>query len=136
MNQTLLFRFYKLLSSPAAQAASFIIGGLIISLATLLPAESLPPAPGGDKLHHVIGFGGWALMCAFGPFKRFVYMALFVIFWGGVIELIQPYVNRYGEWLDFYADAFGALLVLITRFGIDTFISKKRTDINKNSTKK
>ena len=116
---------YRLLNSPAVQTVGFIIGGLIISLATLLPAENLPSTPGSDKLHHVIGFGGWALMCAFGPFKRFVYMTLFIIFWGGMIELIQPSVNRYGEWLDFYADAFGALLVLTTRFGFYSLFKRK-----------
>ncbi|ETX10314.1 hypothetical protein MUS1_15475 [Marinomonas ushuaiensis DSM 15871] len=120
-----MFRFYRLLCSPAVQTAGFIIGGFIISLATLLPAENLPPAPGSDKLHHIIGFGGWTLICALGPFKRFAYMALFIIFWGGAIELIQPSVNRYGEWLDFYADAFGVLLVLIIRFGFHNFLKRK-----------
>jgi len=125
MNKTLIFRFYQFLSSPAVKTAGFFIGGLIISLATLLPAENLPPTPGSDKLHHVIGFGGWAFMCAFGPFKRFAYMTLFIIFWGGMIELIQPSVNRYGEWLDFYANAFGALLVLTTRFSLHSLLTRK-----------
>ena len=115
MRKTLIFRFYRLLSSPAVQTAGFVLGGLIISLATLLPAENLPPAPGSDKLHHIIGFGGWALMCAFGPIKRFTYMALFIIFWGGAIELIQPSVNRYDEWLDFYADALGVVIVFVIK---------------------
>lgn len=112
MNTVFIRHFYRLLRSPVAQAAGFVVGWLIISLATLLPAENLPPAPGSDKLHHVIGFGGWALMCAFGPLKRFLYMALFIVFWGGMVELIQPSVNRYGEWLDFYADAFGVVLTI------------------------
>lgn len=116
MDKTLILRFYQFISSPATQTAGFILGGLIISLATLLPAEALPPAPGGDKLHHIIGFGGWALMCAFGPVKRFSYMALCIIIWGGAIELIQPSVNRYGEWLDFYADALGVVIVFVIRF--------------------
>lgn len=118
--------FYRLLSSPTTQVVGFILGFLIISWATLTPIAELPPIPpGGDKLHHVIGFGGWALMCAFGSFRRFAYMAIFIIFWGGAIELIQPSVNRYGEWLDFYADAFGALLVLLTRFGFHSLLKRK-----------
>lgn len=125
MDKTLIFRFYRLLSSPAVQTAGFVLGGLIISLATLLPAENLPPAPGSDKLHHIIGFGGWALMCAFGPIKRFTYMALFIIFWGGAIELIQPSVNRYGEWFDFYADALGVAIVFVIRFILTRFPSLK-----------
>ena len=115
------------LISPAAQAAGFILGALVISLSTLTPLEYLPPAPGSDKIHHIIGFGGWALLCAFGPTKRFAYMALFIIFWGGMIELIQPYVNRYAEWLDFYADAFGVILVILGRLIVKRFLKSKHS---------
>lgn len=113
------------LTSPAVQAAGFVIGALIVSLTTLTPAEYLPPTPGSDKLHHVLGFGGWALICAFGPTKRFAYMALFIIFWGGMIELIQPHVNRYGEWLDFYADTFGVILIVLARLIIGLILKSK-----------
>ncbi len=114
--------------SHHAQFLGFALGAILISVATLTPADHLPPVSGSDKLHHVIGFGGWALMCMFGPSKRFFLFLAIIIAWGGAIELIQPYVNRYGEWLDFYADAFGALLtiplhLLMRRFcqrGIDT----------------
>ena len=37
----------------------------------------------------------------------FIY--LFVYNFGGVIEMIQPYVNRYGEWLDFFANTIGVI---------------------------
>ncbi|TYL48318.1 hypothetical protein [Marinomonas sp. IMCC 4694] len=104
--------------SPTAQTVGFVLGGLIIGWSTLTPAEFLPAAPGSDKLHHVVGFGGWALMCAFGPIKRFMFMALAVIVCGGLIELIQPYVNRYGEWFDFYADAAGVLLAVALRLTV------------------
>ncbi len=103
-----------LLSRPA-QTAGFVVGAIIISLATLTPIESLPPAPGSDKLHHILGFGGWALLCAFGPWRRFAIMALCIVLWGGMIELIQPSVNRYGEWLDFFANTLGVILVTIIR---------------------
>jgi hypothetical protein len=37
-----------------------------------------------------------------------------------LIEIIQPYVNRYGEWLDFLANTIGVIstyiAVLIYRF--------------------
>ncbi|MBJ7538889.1 hypothetical protein [Marinomonas transparens] len=118
-------RFFTFCQSPTAQAVGFCIGAFIISLSTLSPAEYLPPTPGSDKLHHVLGFGGWALMCAFGPTRRFLYMAAFIVFWGGMIELIQPYVNRYGEWLDFYADTFGVVLVLFGKGLFDHFNKSK-----------
>jgi hypothetical protein len=104
------------LTSPTAQAVGFVLGALIISVSTLTPAEYLPPAPGSDKLHHLLGFGGWTLLCAFGPIKRFVYMALFIVLWGGMIELIQPYINRYGEWFDFFANTSGVILVALAKW--------------------
>lgn len=33
----------------------------------------------------------------------------FFILWGGAIELLQPYVNRNGEWLDFAANSLGVV---------------------------
>ena len=37
-------------------------------------------------------------------------MALVYIALGGLIETFQPYVNRYGEWLDFIANVLGVML--------------------------
>ena len=113
------------LTSPTAQAVGFVLGAFIICLATLTPADVLPSVPGTDKTHHVIGFGGWALLCAFGPMKRFLLLSLFIIFLGGAIELIQPYVKRYAEWLDFYADAFGVILVILARLIIGLFLKSQ-----------
>lgn len=104
------------LTSPTAQAVGFLLGLLIISLSTLTPADYLPPAPGSDKLHHLVGFGGWALLCAFGPTRRFIIMAMLMIIWGGMIEIIQPHINRYGEWLDFVANTSGVLLVVFAKY--------------------
>ncbi len=33
----------------------------------------------------------------------------FFFCWSGAIELIQPYVNRYGEWLDLAANTGGLI---------------------------
>lgn len=111
--------------SPTTQVVGFVLGALVIGWSTLTPAEFLPAAPGSDKLHHVVGFGGWALMCAFGPLKRFLFFALLIILLGGAVEMIQPYVNRYGEWLDFYADAAGVIIAIIGRVLIGSFIASK-----------
>jgi len=95
------------------QIPLFLIGWIGISLATLLPAEQLPSAPGSDKLHHVLGFAAWAIMPAAGDCRRFSFICLFIAFWGGVIEVIQPYVNRYGEWADFAGDLLGVTIVFL-----------------------
>ena len=43
---------------------------------------------------------------------------LAVTAYGGLIELIQPYVNRYGEFSDFLADAAGAALGGLLALGV------------------
>ena len=118
-----LFKHLKALSvQPKWQWYGFLLGWLVISLLTLSPAEQLPEVPGSDKTHHLIGFGGWVLLCSLGALKRLLWMSLFILFWGGVIELIQPYVNRFGEWLDFGANSLGVVLallgILLFRYGL------------------
>ena len=80
---------------------------LVIGYLTLSPPLSIS---GNDKIHHLIGFS--ALMTPGALLYRHALYWLLpsVIAFGGAIELIQPYVNRRGEWADFWADATGALL--------------------------
>lgn len=101
------------------QVPLFLLGWLGISLATLTPLEQLPVhVPGSDKLHHVVGFFGWTIMIAAGKQSRFIMLCCFIFLWGGAIEIIQPYINRYGEWLDFAANSLGIALA----YGLNFFI--------------
>ena len=92
-----------------AYGLSAIIAMAIITL-SLTPLAKLPEAPGGDKLHHFIAYAALAFPTAVIKARpllglTFCYMAL-----GAGIELIQPYVNRYGEWGDMAANTCGVLL--------------------------
>lgn len=109
------------------QWLGFALGALIVLLGTLMPASSLGSPPGSDKLHHILGFGCWAGLCAFGPSKRFYSLAILIVFAGGLIEIIQPYVNRYGDWYDFLADAIGVALACVFHL-IVCFFQKRGTD--------
>lgn len=108
------------LFSTKTQWLGFALGALAVSLATLMPASTLGTPPGSDKLHHVLGFAFWAILCAFGSTRRYLSMAIFITLCGGLIELIQPYVHRRGEWGDFWADCIGvglaSVLHLVIRF--------------------
>ena len=89
----------------------FITALLLVSIATLSlwPAASLPQVPGSDKTHHFISYGALMLPVALRKPKYLLYIAVSFALFSGAIELIQPYVNRYGEWLDMAANVAGLL---------------------------
>jgi len=84
---------------------------LLISIATLSlwPAAKLPDVPGTDKTHHFIAYAALMLPAALRQPKYLIVISLCFIGFSGLIELIQPYVNRYGEWLDLAANIIGIL---------------------------
>ena len=80
-----------------------------ITILSLYPLEHLPPVPGSDKTHHFIAYGALMFPVALRKPKYWPLIGLFFVFWSGGIELIQPYVNRYGEWLDMLANTLGLI---------------------------
>tara|TARA_R110001583_G_scaffold1612_1_gene12652 strand:- start:14396 stop:14764 length:369 start_codon:yes stop_codon:yes gene_type:complete len=85
-----------------------IIIVLITSL-SLTPLPHLPMVPGSDKTHHFIAYAGLFFPVALAKPKHWFLIGLFFIFISGAIELIQPYVNRYGEWLDLLSNSAGLI---------------------------
>lgn len=77
-----------------------IITLIAITYLSLSPLANLPSAPGSDKTHHFIAYAALALPIAFAQPRFWLAILLGLFFYSGLIELIQPYVNRYGEWLD------------------------------------
>jgi len=88
---------------------------LLTAIATLSlwPAEHLPQVPGSDKTHHFISYGALMLPVALRKPKHWLWITLFFATFSGAIELIQPYVNRYGEWLDMLANVAGLFCGLL-----------------------
>lgn len=80
-----------------------------ITMLSLWPVESLPEVPGNDKIHHYIAYA--ALMFPLGLRRpdRWPWIGLCFFAWSGSIELIQPYVHRYGEWADLAANGAGLM---------------------------
>ena len=85
---------------------------LAIGYLSLTPLQALPEIPGDDKLQHLIAYAVLAFFATLSrqTSKTVAAVLLAVIAYGGLIELIQPYVNRYGEFNDFLAGAVGAFL--------------------------
>ena len=84
-----------------------------ITILSLWPLNNLPKVPGTDKTHHFIAYTVLMFPVAFSKPKRWILIGVFFIAYSGAIELIQPYVNRYGEWLDLAANAIGVLCGVI-----------------------
>jgi len=80
---------------------------IAITLLSLWPFEDLPAAPGNDKIHHIVSYAALAFPVALGKPRLWLLIVVFFIAYSGLIELIQPLVNRYGEWLDMMANTIG-----------------------------
>jgi len=83
---------------------------MLITTLSLTPLEHLPVVPGGDKWHHAIAYAALMFPAALRRPRFWPLMGLFFLLWSGAIELIQPFVNRYGEWGDMAANASGLLV--------------------------
>ncbi len=83
---------------------------LLITALSLWPVEHLPQAPGSDKTHHLLAYAVLMFPAGLRKPRYLLLLGLFVVGWSGAIELIQPYVNRYAEWLDLLANGTGVLL--------------------------
>ena len=98
---------------------------LAITFLSLWPLPEFPDMPGNDKTGHFIAYATLMLPTALRRPKHWLLYGLLFIAYSGVIELIQPFVNRYGEWLDLLSNATGVLLGAAIGAGVHCFISGK-----------
>lgn len=102
-------RFLLILASePRVALAVTALLALVVGIATLIPQEYMPSAPGGDKLHHFLAFGALAFPMAFARPRAAIWVVLVVSLYGALIEVIQPHVGRHGDAMDAIANAVGA----------------------------
>jgi len=105
------------------------VSALLLALITVLslwPLATLPDVPGNDKVHHYLAYAGLMLPVALRKPEHWLWIALFFFVWSGAIELIQPYVNRYGEWADLVANAGGLLSGMLLALLINSTYPKLR----------
>lgn len=98
-----------------------LILATLITFLSLTPLPQLPVVPGNDKSHHFIAYS--ALVFPLMLKKPNYWIVIFILFavLSGVIELIQPYCNRYGEWLDLLANIGGLISGSVIAYVINRF---------------
>jgi VanZ family protein len=107
MNNTLLSFDQK-----TVERLAYVTSGLLLILTTvlsLMPLDNLPEVSGSDKLHHFIAYCAIGLPISFIKFPLAVRLSPAIILYSGIIELIQPFSNRYAEWADLWVNALGVL---------------------------
>ena len=101
---------------------------LIITTLSLWPLDHFPLVPGSDKTHHLIAYAALVFPTALRKPNRWMLFVAFFIFYSGLIELLQPYVNRYEEWLDMLANTAGVFcgvtLAIIIRNARKRFVGE------------
>lgn len=80
-----------------------------VTALSLWPLQHLPSVPGTDKTQHLIAYAALMFPVAMRKPDNWLMLAILIIAYSGGIELIQPYVNRYAEWLDLAANSIGVI---------------------------
>ena len=109
-----MVKLTELISRYWIKLSLFIL--LAITILSLHPLENLPEAPGSDKTHHLIAYAALAFPTTLHKPKRWPIIIIIFALYSGLIELIQPYANRYGEWMDFLANISGLLVGIMLAF--------------------
>jgi len=75
-----------------------------------LPELPLPDVASSDKLHHLLAYALLALPASIAGPRGWIWIALGLVAWSGLIEIVQPFVNRHREWADMVANGSGVLI--------------------------
>jgi len=84
-----------------------------ITALSFSPLPEPPPVPGDDKTLHLVAYAALAFPVFLRRPRHWVWIGLSFVVYSGVIELLQPYVNRYGEWMDLAANTAGVVCCLL-----------------------
>tara|TARA_S200000501_G_scaffold367275_1_gene403358 strand:+ start:529 stop:792 length:264 start_codon:yes stop_codon:yes gene_type:complete len=80
---------------------------------------------GVDKVYHFTAYLFLVLPISYAQ-PKYTRLYLFtMILISGIIEVIQPYFNRYGEWLDFLVNIIGIFIGFFLGKIIAKFIKNK-----------
>ena len=99
---------------------------IIITFLSLYPLQEQPNIPGSDKIHHLIAYSALAIGVGLRRPSNYILLIIFFSFYSGLIEIIQPYVNRIGEIQDFLFNNLGIFIGLTLGIFINKIINKNK----------
>lgn len=105
---------------------------IAISFLSLWPLEKLPGVPGTDKTHHFIAYAVLMFPTALRKPKNWKIYGICFVGYSGLIELVQPFVNRYGEWLDMLANMSGVMIGICLAALVNVIVGYKQRSIKQN----
>ena len=99
---------------------------IIITFLSLYPLKEQPSIPGTDKIHHLIAYSALAIGVGLRRPSNYVLIIILFSFYSGLIEIIQPYVNRFREIEDFLFNNLGILIGLTLGVMINKTFNKNK----------
>jgi len=99
---------------------------IIITFLSLYPLKEQPNIPGSDKIHHLIAYSALAIGVGLRRPSSYVLIIIFFSFYSGLIEIIQPYLNRFREVEDFLFNNLGILIGLTLGIVINKIYIKNK----------
>ncbi len=107
---------------------AIVLSAMLIAVITVLslsPVEELPNIHGSDKLHHFIAYCAAIFPVAVSRRHLAIWLAPAIVLYSGLIELLQPFSNRYAEWADVGANTLGVLVGMLVGIAIGPFIMQR-----------
>jgi len=104
---------------------TFLIFTLITFL-SLYPLKEQPSIPGSDKIHHLIAYSALTIGVGLRRPKNYFLIITFFSFYSGLIEIIQPYINRFGEIEDFIFNNLGIFIGFTLGIIINKMFNKNK----------
>jgi VanZ family protein len=108
-------KYLKLLILPDLKSAVFltVVFTLAICAGTLTALPEKIDVPGTDKWQHLVAFAALVYPITVASRRYWIPVTVFASCLAALIEIIQPYVNRFGDIKDFQADMLGVFLGLL-----------------------
>ena len=80
-----------------------------MAVLSFMPVESLPESNVSDKWQHAVAFLVLVLPLSICRPHLALKVAVVALVFGAMIEILQPYFNRFSEFLDFINDGVGVV---------------------------